>query len=135
MPRLARALLTLIGSCRIYYVFKIKARLPFNILLLQVSLLGKKICSSSLVRENVFPSMTMAFITNVNELQALLNACSSTRDWELLTESILIPEEWFPMANARLLELIAQEIPVSNLFHLSSSLIFFCCFLVSTLRL
>ena len=31
MPQLARALLTLIGSCRIYYVFKIKARLPFNI--------------------------------------------------------------------------------------------------------
>ena len=25
----------------------------------------------------------MAFITEVNELQALLDACSSTRDWEI----------------------------------------------------
>ena len=31
-PRLARALLTLIGSCRIYYVFNIKARSPFALL-------------------------------------------------------------------------------------------------------
>ena len=33
--RLARALLTLIGSCRIYYVFNIKARSTFSILPLQ----------------------------------------------------------------------------------------------------
>ena len=32
--RLARALLTLIGSCRIYSIFQIKARSPFSILLL-----------------------------------------------------------------------------------------------------
>ena len=32
----------------------------------------------------------MAFITDEAELQALLNACSSTREWEMLTESILI---------------------------------------------
>ena len=36
LPRLARSLLTLIGSWRIYYVFKIKARLPFNVLFLKV---------------------------------------------------------------------------------------------------
>ena len=36
LPRLARALLALIGSCRISYVFKIRARLPFNILFLKV---------------------------------------------------------------------------------------------------
>ena len=79
----------------------------------------------------------MAFVTNVREFQALLDGCSSTHDWELLLESILIPDEWIPMAYARLSELTAQEIPVTNLFHLSSSLIFFCCFrvvvLVSTL--
>ena len=35
LPRFARALLTLIGSCRIYYVFNIKARSTFSILPLQ----------------------------------------------------------------------------------------------------
>ena len=60
----------------------------------------------------------MAFITNVDELQALLDGCSSTRDLELLLESILIPDEWIPMVYARLLELTAQEIPVSILFPL-----------------
>ncbi|CAH3138188.1 unnamed protein product [Porites lobata] len=53
----------------------------------------------------------MAFITNVREFQALLDGCSSTHDWELLLESILIPDEWIPMAYARLSELAAQEIP------------------------
>ena len=32
LPRLARALLTLIGSCRIYYVFNIKARVIMQLL-------------------------------------------------------------------------------------------------------
>ena len=35
----------------------------------------------------------MGFITNVDELQALLDACSQTREWELLIQSILIPDE------------------------------------------
>ena len=44
-------------------------------------------------------------------------------------QSILIPNEWIPMVYARLSELTAQEILVSILFYLSSSLIFFyCCF-------
>ena len=60
----------------------------------------------------------MAFITNVREFEALLDGCSSTHDWELLLESILIPDEWIPMAYARLSELTAQEIPVSILFRL-----------------
>ena len=60
----------------------------------------------------------MTFITNVREFQALLDGCSSTHDWELLLESILIRDEWNPMAYARLSELIAQEIPVSILFRL-----------------
>ena len=47
LPRLARSLLTLIGSWRIYYVFKIKARLPFNILFLKVQFALKKVESSA----------------------------------------------------------------------------------------
>ena len=62
----------------------------------------------------------MAFITDEAELQALLNACSSTREWEMLTESILIPEDWISMAFARLSELTTQEIPVSLWSCLSS---------------
>ena len=41
LPRLAR-LLTLIGSCRIYYVLKIKARSPFSILFLKVQFAEEK---------------------------------------------------------------------------------------------
>ena len=59
---------------------------------------------------------------DVRELQALLNTCSSTHDWEILTKSISIPNGWIPMAYAQLLELTAQEIPVSILFPLSSFL-------------
>ena len=51
--------------------------------------------------------MTMAFVTDVRELQALLDAYSSTQELELLIESDLIPEEWFLMTHARLLELTA----------------------------
>ena len=40
----------------------------------------------------------MAFITNVDELQALLDGCSSTHDLELLLESLLIPDECVPFA-------------------------------------
>ena len=60
----------------------------------------------------------MAFITNVDEFQAILYGCYSTHDWELLVESIVIPDEWIPMAYARLSELTAQEIPGSILFRL-----------------
>ena len=35
----------------------------------------------------------VAFITNVDELQALLDARSSTQEYELLLESILVPNE------------------------------------------
>ena len=44
----------------------------------------------------------MAFVMDVCEFQALLDACSSIQELELLIQSILIPEEWFPMAHARL---------------------------------
>ena len=69
----------------------------------------------------------MAFVMDVREFQALLDACSSIQELELLIQSFLIPEEWPPMAHARLLELTTQEIPVSNLSHLGSPLILFCC--------
>ncbi|CAH3031811.1 unnamed protein product [Porites evermanni] len=54
----------------------------------------------------------MPFITDVNEFQALLNSFSSTCDWEMLTESVLILDEWIPIAYARLSELTAQELPI-----------------------
>ena len=54
----------------------------------------------------------MAFLTNVN-LQAAFSACLTVRDWEMLTEAVLIPEEWMAMAYARLTELTAQELEVS----------------------
>ncbi|CAH3185491.1 unnamed protein product [Porites evermanni] len=54
----------------------------------------------------------MAFVMDVREFQALLVGCFSIQELELLIQSILIPEEWFPMAHARLPELTAQEIPI-----------------------
>ena len=54
----------------------------------------------------------MAFITNVREFQALLDGCSSTHDWELLLESILIPDEWISMAYAQLSEVV-DKAPVT----------------------
>ena len=55
----------------------------------------------------------MAFFTNVVDLEAALNACVSVRDWETLTDSVLIPDEWMTMAYARLTELTVQELEVS----------------------
>ena len=40
----------------------------------------------------------MAFFTNVIDLQAALSACLTVRDWDMLTEAVLIPEEWMAMA-------------------------------------
>ena len=74
------------------------------------------------MRKTFFHFLIMAFVTNVDELQALLDACSSTEEWEMLTESILIPEKWISMVYALLSELTAQEIPVSILFPLTSFL-------------
>ena len=59
----------------------------------------------------------MAFVTDVCEFQALLDACLSVRDWETLTESIQIPEAILPMAYARLIELTLEEIEVRFMFH------------------
>ena len=60
----------------------------------------------------------MAFITNVDDFQAALNACVSVQDWEMLTESVLIPDEWMPMAYQRLVELTVDGIE----FEVSSAL-------------
>ncbi|KAL9984667.1 hypothetical protein ACROYT_G006989 [Oculina patagonica] len=53
----------------------------------------------------------MAFITDEAELQALLYTFTSTDEWEMLMETVLIPEDWIPMVHARLSELTAQDIP------------------------
>ena len=55
----------------------------------------------------------MAFFANVIDLQAALNACLTVRDWEMLTEAVEIPENFMPLAFARLTELTVQELEVS----------------------
>ena len=56
----------------------------------------------------------MAFFTNVIDLQAALSACLTVRDWEILTEAVEIPENFMPLAFARLTELTVQELQVSK---------------------
>ena len=56
---------------------------------------------------------TMAFFTNVVDLEAALSAGLTVRDWDMLTDSVLIPDEWMTMAYARLTELTVQELKVS----------------------
>ena len=56
----------------------------------------------------------MAFFTDVIDLQAALSACLTVRDWEMLMEAVLIPEEWMPMAFARLTELTLEELQVNK---------------------
>ena len=55
----------------------------------------------------------MAFFPNVVDLQAALSACLTVRDWEMLTEAVQIPENFVPLAFARLAELTLQELQVS----------------------
>ena len=55
----------------------------------------------------------MAF-TSVDDFQTALNACVSVRDWEMLTEAVEIPENFMPLAFARLTELTVQELEVSS---------------------
>ena len=57
----------------------------------------------------------MAFFTNVVDLQAALSACLTIRDWEMLTEAVEIPENFMPLAFARLTELTVQELEVSSI--------------------
>ena len=59
----------------------------------------------------------MAFVTDVREFQALLEAFVSVRHWETLTESIKISEVMVPMASARLTDLTLEEIEVRFIFH------------------
>ena len=54
----------------------------------------------------------MAF-SSVDDFQTALNACVSVRDWETLTDYVLIPDEWMTMVYARLTELTLEEIEVS----------------------
>ena len=54
----------------------------------------------------------IAFL-NANDLQTALKACLLVRDWEMLMDSVQIPEQWTVIANARLLELTVQELQVS----------------------
>ena len=69
----------------------------------------------------------MAFFTNVIDLQAALSACLTVRDWEMLTEAVEIPENFMPLAFARLTELTVQELEVSC--NILLDLFFFLFFL------
>ena len=61
--------------------------------------------------------INIAFVTDVREFQALLDACVSVRDWEIaLTKSIQIPEVMVPMAYARLTDLTLEQIEVRFIF-------------------
>lgn len=53
------------------------------------------------------------FFINADAFQDALNSCLSVRDWEILTGAIQIPENFVPMAYARLAELTVQEFEVS----------------------
>ena len=55
----------------------------------------------------------MALFTTVFDLQAALSACLTVRDWEMLTEAVEIPENFMPLAYARLTELTVQELEIS----------------------
>ena len=53
----------------------------------------------------------MAFFTDVIDLQAALNACLTVHNWEMLTETVQIPENFVPLAI--MAELTVQELEVS----------------------
>ena len=74
----------------------------------------------------------MACLT-VKDIEAALNTCVTVREWEMLTESIQIPEVMVPMAFARLTELTVQEIEVSwnILLHLFFLLLLLLLFFFS----
>ncbi len=46
----------------------------------------------------IMKAIIMAFITNVADLQAFSDTDTGTDKWEMLTETILIPEDWIAMA-------------------------------------
>ena len=52
----------------------------------------------------------MAFFTDVIDLQAALNACLTVHNWEMLTETVQIPENFVPLAI--MAELTVQELEV-----------------------
>ena len=99
LPRFARALLTRIGSCRIHFIFQIKA-----------GRFRKRYCSCNRFAGKIYLRdfqfirnrfiVKMACLT-VKDIKAALNACVTVHDWEMLTESIQIPELILPFACLR----------------------------------
>ena len=64
----------------------------------------------------------MALFTYIVDLQDTSSACLTVRDWEMLTETVQIQDNFIPLAFARLTELTVQELEVeifcSNWFSL-----------------
>ena len=87
MPRLARSLLTLIGWCRIYYVFEIRRALRSAFYSCKFSLLGKKsyyhqnflnIASNMQIESSATPLLTIDEVEKVQRQRiARLDMCST----------------------------------------------------------
>ena len=79
------------------------------------SFVGKQFVRAGCLEKFCSLFINMAFFTNVIDLQAALSACLTIRDWEMLTEAVEIPENFMPLAFARLTELTVQELEVSSI--------------------
>ena len=106
MPGFVRSLLTLIGSRKsincsnnksgqISKALSFLQSLCYEIYSVRVRCL-EKLCSLFI---------NIAFFTNVIDLQAALSACLTARNWEMLSEAVEIPENFMPLAFARLTSL------------------------------
>ena len=79
LPRLARSLLNPIGSCRVYYIFKIKAsRFRKRHSFIQLQLAGN--LKTLFEFRNVHSLEYVFFFTNTVDLQTALSACVSVRE-------------------------------------------------------
>ena len=99
---------------KICYVFKIKAG-RFGKRYLSCNRFARKYFVRARCLEKLCSLfINRAFVTDVREFQALLDACSSAQEWQMLMDYVLIPDEWMTMAYARLTELTVQELEVSG---------------------
>ena len=78
------------------------------------SFVGKQFVRAGCLEKFCSLFINMAFFTNVINLQAALSACSTVRDWEMLTEAVQIPENFVPLALVQLIELTLQELQVNK---------------------
>ena len=96
---------------KIYYVFKIKARILTKASFLHSTWTRWKfenfVRFRNVYREDGF------FHQRCWSSSCFERVCLTVRDWEMLTEAVEIPENIMPLAFARLTELTVQELEVS----------------------